>query len=211
MDEAAIQGLLARARAGDAAALSELFEEFRPRLARMVALRLHASLKRRLDPADIVQEAWLEVERRFPRWSADASPPLHVWLRLVTGQLLVQAHRRHLGAQLRDAERERGAAESRPSVSAASVADAFVASATTPTQAVRREEVRTRVLEALEGLDELDREIIALREFEGLSNKDAAAELGLEPSASSRRFLNALVRLRPALQSLTAETSGPSA
>jgi RNA polymerase sigma-70 factor (ECF subfamily) len=134
-----------------------------------------------------------------------------VWLRLVTGQLLVQAHRRHLGAQLRDAERERGAAESRPSVSAASVADAFVASATTPTQAVRREEVRTRVLEALEGLDELDREIIALREFEGLSNKDAAAELGLEPSASSRRFLNALVRLRPALQSLTAETSGPSA
>jgi RNA polymerase sigma-70 factor (ECF subfamily) len=125
-----------------------------------------------------------------------------VWLRLVTGQLLVQVHRHHLGAGMRDAQLERGAAESRPSVSADSVADAFVASATSPTQAVRREEVRTRVLAALEGLDEIDREIIALREFEGLSNKDAAAELGLEPSASSRRFLNALVRLRPALQSL---------
>jgi RNA polymerase sigma-70 factor (ECF subfamily) len=205
MDDAAISDLVARARAGDAAALSELFEEFRPRLARMVALRLHASLKRRLDPSDVVQEAWLEVQRRFPHWSVEQSPPLHVWLRLVTGQLLVQAHRHHLGARMRDAQLERGAAESRPSVSADSVADAFVASATSPTQAVRREEVRSRVLAALEGLDEIDREIIALREFEGLSNKDAAAELGLEPSASSRRFLNALVRLRPVLQSLRAD------
>ena len=106
---------------------------------------------------------------------------------------------------MRDALHEVPAPESRPSVSAASVADLFVESATSPTQAAQREELRARVLEALEELDEVDREIVALRHFEGLSNEDAAAELGIEPPAASKRFVRALVRLRPALQSLAPE------
>ncbi len=111
---------------------------------------------------------------------------------------------------MRDALREAPSPESRPSVSAANAADAFVASATTPTQAVQREEVRARVLAALEELDEVDREIVALRHFEGLSNEEAAAELAIEPAAASKRFVRALVRLRPALQSLApGETGGP--
>jgi RNA polymerase sigma-70 factor (ECF subfamily) len=202
---------LARARLGDQSALSDLFETFRPRLVRMVTLRLDASLRRRLDPADVVQEAWLEVARRFPVWREKKEPPFHVWLRLVTGQTLAQAHRRHLAAHMRDALREVPSPESRPSVSAASAADAFVASATTPTQAVQREEVRARVLAALEDLDEVDREIVALRHFEGLSNEEAAAELAIEPAAASKRFTRALVRLRPALQTLAPGTAKPDA
>src|SRR5262249_27263536 len=97
--------------------------------------------------------------------------------------------------------------ESRPSVSAANAADAFIASATTPTQAVQREEVRARVLAVLEELDEVDREIVALRHFEGLSNREAATELGIEPAAASKRFARALVRLRPALQALASGSS----
>ncbi len=62
--------LASRARLGDERALSELFETHRPRLVRMVELRLDASLRRRLDPADVVQESWLEVARRFPQWCA---------------------------------------------------------------------------------------------------------------------------------------------
>jgi RNA polymerase sigma-70 factor (ECF subfamily) len=201
-----VEVLLARARTGNAAALSQLFELFRARLARMVTLRLDAGLRRRLDPADVVQEAWLEVARRFPQWQAKETPPFHIWLRLVTSQTLAQAHRRHLAAHMRDAFREERGPESRPGVSAASAADAFVASATSPTQAAQREEVRIRVLAALEELDAVDREIVALRHFEGLSNDEAAAELAIEPAAASKRFTRALLRLRPALQALAPGT-----
>ena len=201
MDSDPSNDLLARARGGDAGALSELFAAHTPRLVRMVELRLDARLRQRLDAADVVQEAWLEVARRFTEWSARATPPFAVWLRLTTGQALAQAQRRHMGTHLRDAQRE-APRESRSWISARSAADAFVASATSPSQGAYREELRARVLAALGELDELDREVVVLRHFEGLSNEDAALELGIEPAAASKRFVRALLRLRPALAGL---------
>lgn len=205
MESTDISSLVDRARDGDPHALTELFHVYQPRLVRMIELRLDSSLRRRLDPADIVQESWLEVVRRFPEWTAQTALPFQVWLRLMTAQSLAQAQRRHLGAHMRDALREVPMQESRASVSALNAADAFLASATSPTQAARREELRARVLAALEELEEIDREIVALRHFEGLSNDEAAAELAISPDAASKRFLRALVRLRPALESLAAE------
>ncbi len=208
MDPAEIAALVDRARSGDARALTEIFHVYQPRLVRMVELRLDASLRRRLDPADIVQESWLEIARRFPEWCAQSALPLHVWLRLMTAQSLAQAQRRNLGAHMRDALREVPILESRASVSALDAAEVFLASATSPTQAARREELRARVLAALEELEELDREIVALRHFEGLTNDEAAAELSITPAAASKRFVRALVRLRPALESLASEGAG---
>lgn len=203
--------LIARARLGDEGALSKLFDLHQPRLVRMVELRLDASLRRRLDPTDVVQEAWVDVVERFPQWCAQDALPFHVWLRLTTSQALAETQRRHLAAGKRDAQREVAGAYNRPSVTAASAANAFVASATSPTQAAHREELRARVLAALEDLDDMDREIVALRHFEGLSNEDAAAELAIEPAAASKRFVRALLRLKPALQSLASESAGGQA
>jgi RNA polymerase sigma-70 factor (ECF subfamily) len=107
---------------------------------------------------------------------------------------------------MRDALKEMPTPQTRDGITAIGAADAFVASATSPTQAVRREELRARVLAALDELDDIDREIVALRQLEGLSNKEAAAELAIEPAAASKRFMSALVRLRPMLQSLATST-----
>lgn len=207
MEPAASQ-LEVRARVGDEEALSELFRAHHARLVRMIELRLDPGLRRRLDPADVVQEAWLEVVRRFPEWCAREAVPFHVWARFITRQALSQAQRRHLATSKRDALRDVAVPESHPSVSALSAADAFVVSATSPSQAASREELRTRVLAAFEDLDEIDREIVALRHFEGLSNDEAAAELAIDPSAASKRFLRALAHLRPVLESLAAESRG---
>ena len=62
-----------------------------------------------------------------------------------------------------------------------------------------RAELRARVLDAMAALEPIDREIVALRHFEGLSNADAAAELSIEPAAASKRYARALLRLRPHL------------
>lgn len=208
MDSSPVEEWLARARLGDQPSLAKAFDHHRERLVRMVSLRLDATLRRRLDPADVVQDAWLEVARRFAEWAAASTIPFQVWLRLTTAQSLAQAQRRHLGAHKRDALREAAGPATRASISAANAADAFVDSATTPMQAAHRDELRARVLHALEELDELDREIVVLRHFEDLSNAEAAAELAIEPAAASKRFLRALVRLRPTLEALAREGGG---
>jgi RNA polymerase sigma-70 factor (ECF subfamily) len=196
---AEISGLLDLARNGDGDALDRLLRVYEPRLLRMVELRLDAGLRRRLDPADVLQEGLLECVRRFGEWCRQDALPLHVWLRLVCGQALAQAQRRHLGAQMRDAQREVPLQPSRSGLSAGNAAEAFAASITSPSQAAQREELRVRVLAALEELDALDREVLALRHFEELSNEEVAAELAITPEAASKRFLRALLRLRPAL------------
>lgn len=211
MDQHAVTALVRRAHQGDARAQTELFEAHQARLVRMVELRLEPALRRRLDPADVVQEAWVDVVRRLDEFVAQDAYPFHVWLRLITAQALATLQRRHLGAHMRDALREVPLGESRASVSAWNVAEAFIASATTPTHAARREELRARVLAALEELEPIDREIVALRHFEDLSNEEAAAELAITPAAASKRFVRALVRLRPALEPLAVDGAGDRA
>jgi RNA polymerase sigma-70 factor (ECF subfamily) len=100
------EALLWRAAAGDCAALAELFQAHRGRLERMVLLRMDRRLQGRLDASDVIQERYLDVARRFPEYAAGLSMPFYLWLRLLTGQRLVDLHRRHLGAKMRDPGRQ---------------------------------------------------------------------------------------------------------
>src|SRR5271169_6560682 len=95
------QRLLQRARAGEPGALGEIFARHRDRLRRMVDLRLDGRLRARLDPSDVIQEAYLEVASRLDEYLRDPKLPLFLWLRLVVGEQLTNLHRRHLGTQMR--------------------------------------------------------------------------------------------------------------
>src|SRR5215470_5992297 len=98
--------LLEAARNGDEGALAALIDRHRGRLERMVGLRMDRRLQGRVDPADVVQEAYLTVRGKFPQYCADAGMPFFVWLRLEVGQKLMHVHRFHLGTQMRDAGQE---------------------------------------------------------------------------------------------------------
>jgi RNA polymerase sigma-70 factor, ECF subfamily len=89
------------------AAWGEFLEGHRNRLRRMVALRLDERLKRRIDPSDVIQEAFLEATERRVEYAREAEPMSpFLWLRFLTLQRLQIAHRRHLGTRARDAGRE---------------------------------------------------------------------------------------------------------
>jgi RNA polymerase sigma-70 factor (ECF subfamily) len=192
--------LLRRIAGGDSGAAAELFAAYRDRLRLMVRLRLDRRLQGRLDPSDVLQEAYLDVARRAPEYAANPTMPPYLWLRFLTGQRLLQLHRHHLGAHARDAGQEvslyRGAL---PQASSASLANQLLGRFTSPTQAAVRAELQIRVQEALNALDPLDREVLALRHFEMLTNEEAAAVLGLRKSAASNRYVRALRRLKEAL------------
>jgi RNA polymerase sigma-70 factor (ECF subfamily) len=195
--------LLSRADGGDAAALAALFDRHRDRLRRMVRLRLDRRLQGRVDPSDVLQEAYLDVAQRAPEYLAERRLPFFLWLRLLTGQRLLMIHRRHLGAQMRDAGLEvslhRGPF---PQASSASLAAQLLGRLTSPTQAAVRAEMQVRLQEALNSMDPLDREILVLRHFEELSNTDTAAILGIQKSAASNRYIRALKRLKDILATM---------
>src|SRR5215467_11321745 len=84
-----------------------LLERYRARLRKLIALRLDPRLQGRVDPSDVIQEAYLDAARRLPEYARDPEPmPFYLWLRFLVGQKILEQHRFHLGAQGRDAGRE---------------------------------------------------------------------------------------------------------
>jgi RNA polymerase sigma-70 factor, ECF subfamily len=201
--------LLRRAKAGDAAALGALFAHYRDRLRQMVRLRLDRRVAGRLDASDVLQEAYLDVARRFPEYAAAPAVPFYVWLRALTGQRLIDLHRQHLGAQMRDAGQEvslhQGAL---PPVTSLSLAEQLLGKLTPASHAAMRVELKLRVQEALNGMDPHDREVLILRHFEELSNAEAAQVLGIKPSAAVNRYVRALKRLKDVLQGMPGGIEG---
>jgi RNA polymerase sigma-70 factor (ECF subfamily) len=197
------EDLLRRARAGDRQAVADLFALYRDRLRRMVRLRMDRRLQGRVDPSDVLQEAYLDLAKRLPDYLADRKLPFYLWLRLLTGQRLVALHRHHLGAQMRDAGQEvslyHGAL---PQASSISLAAQLLGRLTSPTKAAMRAEMQLHLQEVLNAMDALDREVLVLRHFEELSNNETAAVLGIQKSAASNRYVRALKRLKDTLAAM---------
>jgi RNA polymerase sigma-70 factor (ECF subfamily) len=201
--------LLDTARNGDEDALAVLIERHRDRLERMVRLRMDQRLRGRVDPADVVQDAYLTVRGKFSQYSADPRLPFFLWLRLEVGQKLVDVHRFHLGAQMRDAGQEvslhRGAL---PQASSLSLAEQLLGRLTPASQAAMRVELKLRVEEALNSMAPHDREVLILRHFEELSNAEVAQVLGIKPSAAVNRYVRALKRLKDVFQDMPGGIEG---
>src|SRR5581483_10494215 len=184
-DSSDVADLLRRAAAGDEAARHDLFSRYRPRLKRMVHLRLNRRLQGRVDDSDVVQEAFLDAGRRLDEYAADPALPFFLWLRHLTGLKLAEVHRRHLGTQLRDADREvtlhRGGL---PEADSASLAAQLLGTITSPSEAAVKAEQRLYVQEALNSMDPIDREVLALKHFEQLSTAEIAEVLGLSKAGA---------------------------
>jgi RNA polymerase sigma-70 factor (ECF subfamily) len=198
-----IEDLLCRANAGDQQAKADLFARHRKRLRAMVRLRLDRRLAGRIDPSDVVQEAYLDFARRLHEYLTERNVPFFLWLRGLTGQRLVDLHRMHLGAQMRAAGQEvslyRGAL---PAASSVSLANQLLGRLTSPTQAAVRAEMQLRLQEALNTMDPLDREVLILRHFEELSNSETAEVLDIQKAAASKRYVRALTRLKVILNAI---------
>ena len=192
--------LIRQAGQGHTDALRELFARYDARLHRLVKLRLDPRVRGRLDAADVVQEAYLEVCRKLVDYLADPKLPFYLWLRLITAQKLALAHRQHLGVQARAVGREmslyRGAL---PEASSAALAARLLGRLTSPSQAAARAELKLRVQAALDRMDAIDREVLSLRHFEQLTNAETALTLGIKESTACNRYVRALERLRAIL------------
>lgn len=194
------EALVARIKRGDQQAFAELFLLFRPRLWRFVNLRLHPQLRGRVDPDDVLQEFWLRAAARMEYFPDSATPAGFIWFRMILTQTLIELQRRHLGAEKRSATRERSLNGGwSPESTSSSLALQLSGQFTSPSAAFLRAELIGQLEAALLGLDDIDREVLALRHFEELSNAETAMALNLSVAAASKRYIRALRRLKGVL------------
>jgi RNA polymerase sigma-70 factor (ECF subfamily) len=190
-----------RIRCGDREALGELFALYRPRLWRMVTFRLHPSLQGRIDADDVLQDAWLRAIERIDHFFEGEEVSSFLWFRSIVTQTLLDLHRFHLGAQKRSTARELSidsgwAAGSTSSSLAFHLSD----SARSPSSNASHAEMTKQLDSVLLGMNDVDREILALRHFEALSNGEVAKLLNLTEQTASVRYVRALGRLKQILE-----------
>ena len=195
-----IEELERRLRGGDLQTLAEVFTRERDRLWQIIHFRLAEPLRGRLGPDDVLQEAFLAASQRLKHYANSPATSPFIWLRMIVNQTLIDLHRQHLGAQKRDAACE-VAIDGLPcgQATSASVAIQLVGQFTSPSRAAVRADALGLVQAAIEQMDPIDREVLALRHFEDLTNSEVAEALGIEQDAASIRYVRALRRLKTTL------------
>ena len=194
--------LLVRLKSGDEHAFAGLFSRYRGRLKQMLEFRMDRRLRGREDASDVLQEVYIDAHERLIHYLSKPELSFYVWLRQLTTQRLIEIYRRHLQAEKRDVRMEVSLDRRRTEATSASMALQLVAQLASPSQLAMRAEMIVQVEESLENMDEMDREILALRHFEELRNSEVAEVLGIREAAASNRYVRALSRLRAALEQL---------
>ncbi|MGI9444786.1 MAG: sigma-70 family RNA polymerase sigma factor [Rubripirellula sp.] len=188
--------LTARMRQGSKDALATIFADYRERLRRIIQFRIDYRIAARVSDSDILQDTYIAAAKRLPHFSQQTEMSAFLWLRLLAKQQLVDIHRQHLKAEKRDARKEMGLQPYQASAQTSmALAVQLVGSITAASEVVARAETIALLEASLNEMDETDREVIALRHFEELTNIETASVLNLQPSAASKRYLRAMSRL----------------
>lgn len=190
-------------RQGNWQSFDDAFVAHRQRLWQIVHFRMNAKIRARVDPDDIVQQIYLDAKQRLSHFASGDFPSFFLWLRLVATQTLSRTHRQHLGTKSRSVDSERcGQTSHQWGDASQSLSQQFVAQMTTPSGKLMRKELLSQLDEALEAMGEMDREILAMRHFEELTNQEVSFALGISEKAANMRYLRALQRLRGVLESI---------
>lgn len=185
--------LLARARAGDQSAYTDLFNRHRTSLRRAIALRMDRRISGRIDASDILQETYLEAWRRLPQYLQKQEMPFHLWLFWLAREKVLALHRRHIKAEKRTLIYE---VPLMPVDSSAAFVKTLVGTESSPSRVLARAELAEQLRVALGELDDDERDLILWRHFERLSARETAQLLQISEAAASKRYIRALERLR---------------
>lgn len=199
---------LERLRDGDPEVLGELFDRYRQRLLHIIQIRMDRRLAARVDAEDVLQEIYLDAASRVQYYIQNHSGSFFIWLRLIATQTMANFYRRHLNTQMRDVRRDISISAGKASDSPTRpIAMQLIGHLTSPSRAAIRRESIQQLETAISSLRPVDREVIALRHFELLDNKEVAEILCIREKAASIRYIRAIKRLKDSLNAGADEES----
>ena len=191
--------LIQKAQNGDLEALAQVFEINRERLKRMIRMRMSERVRPRVAVSDVLQEAYVDLAQQLGNYAKDPKLPFFLWMRRVTGLRLAKVHREHLGQKIRDVNRERRLDVAIPDASAVYMANQLSGHFTSVSEKAMRNENELRMQAAIEQVSETDREILAMRHVEQLTNSEIAVLLEISESAATNRYVRAIRKLKDAM------------
>lgn len=188
--------MIRRAASGDQSALDRIMQDSRAALRLALNGRLDVRLRRRIDPSDVIQEALLEAAGRLEDYLRAPTVGFQVWLRFLVHQRLNGLWRHHVAVQSRSSSREVAMEGVNPGEFASRWMGRGSDVLDSPSGAAEQREMSHRVQQAMARLDTPSRQILVLRYFQQLGNSEAAAVLGISPTAACNRHVRALERLK---------------
>jgi RNA polymerase sigma-70 factor, ECF subfamily len=200
-DASTPEQLLARARAGDAAALGKLLDRYGGYLTLLARVQIGRRLQDKADPADLVQDTFLEAHQHWGGFRGTTEAELLSWLRRILAAQMADLMRRYLGAQRRDVRLERQLAAELDQSSSKLDAGLF-AKQDSPSRQVARREEGVLLADALALLPERYCEVLILRHLEGLSFPEVAQRMKRSVDSVKQLWTRALQRLRSTLKSV---------
>lgn len=187
--------LLNAARHDDRAAQGALLQPFASWLKLLAAVRLDGELQRKVDPSDILQQAFLLACRDLPKFRGQTKNELAAWLKQILVHALAHEVRRYRGAQQRDVKLE-VSLQQRIDESSRRLGDILADTATSPSEAACRQEQEAQLAEVLDLLPEDYRQVIILRHLEELSHEETAKRMGRSVGAVRMLWMRALGQLK---------------
>ena len=176
--------LLAAARMGDAAALETLLVRYQPHLYRF-GLRMCGNVE---DAGDVAQESLISMARAVRDFRGDSS--VSSWLYTIARRFCLKKRRRSKFAPAREESLDTPGTD---------VAHYLADPGPTPEQTATNRELATALTHAIDALEPSQRELLVLRDVEGLSAPEVARILGMSVDAVKSRLHRARVAIRKEL------------
>lgn len=190
-----VETLIARARQGDADALGRLLESFRNYLRILADIEIGRRLQRKVDASDIVQEAFLDAHRQFPKFQGDLEPQFAEWLRIILAGKLANTMRHYFGSKGRDVRLECEISRTL-NQSSCLLSELAVDSLSTPSHEFLRGEQTMIVTDALTQLPEDYRQVLLMRHMEELPFIQIAQRMNRSVNSVEKLWLRGLTQLK---------------
>ncbi len=169
--------------------------KYRDWLGVLARMQVRDKYRAKFDPSDVVQQTLLEAVRAWPQFRGRSDGELAAWLRQILARVLAHEFRRFGAVKARDLAREvsldRAIADS-----CQRLGDILADPATSVGARLEEHEAQRRLAEVLERLPEDYREVILLRNMEGLSHEEVARRMDRGVGAVRMLWVRALARLR---------------
>ena len=189
---------IAEARSGNPESLGRLLERYRNYLVLLARIQIGRRLQSKVDPTDLVQEVFLDAVRQFPQFQGTTPESFSSWLRKILAGKLAQLIRRYVSVQSRDVRLERSL-EADLDSSSNWLEKSLTGGASTPSEAAMRQEKLMALGDALEKLAPDHRNVILLRQIEGVSFGEIAKRLERSEDSVQKLWVRGLEALRKSL------------
>jgi RNA polymerase sigma-70 factor (ECF subfamily) len=194
-DEVMPEELIEAALSGEEGAAGRLMARYLTYLTLLARVEIGKRLQGKLDPADLVQDTFLEAHRHFSAFRGTTEPEFVGWLRKIMAGVLANTIRRYFGTKARDPRLEQDL-QVGIDQSSCIMAAQLVSPSSSPSESASRREQSVLFADALDKLPDDYREVIVLRHLEGLTFAGVSERMGRTVDSVEKIWLRAIAKLR---------------